>query len=178
MENNDVISKYGVTLKRLTHDKIELVRNWRNDPKISQYMGTRNYITAEMQEKWFERINNKYNYHFIINYDMEEVGSVNIQNVDFSDKCGEPGIFIYDDKYLNTDVGVRSNLCMLYFAFETLKLDYLYIHVMSDNKRALQFNKAFGYIMQEGEENKVKQRLTLTKERYQEYSKRLIAMLR
>jgi hypothetical protein len=37
---------------------------------------------------------------------------------------------------------------------------------MSDNKRALQFNKAFGYMMQKGEENKVKQWLTLTMERY------------
>ena len=37
--------KYGITLKRLTVDKIELVRNWRNDPKISQYMEFRDYIT-------------------------------------------------------------------------------------------------------------------------------------
>ena len=45
--------KYGVKLERLTADKIELVRNWRNDPKISQYMEFRDHITAEMQKKWF-----------------------------------------------------------------------------------------------------------------------------
>ena len=32
------VIKYGVCLNRLTETDIELVRNWRNDPKISQYM--------------------------------------------------------------------------------------------------------------------------------------------
>jgi RimJ/RimL family protein N-acetyltransferase len=179
MENNAVISKYGVTLKRLTLDKIELVRNWRNDPKISQYMEFRDYITSEMQGKWFERINNKYNYYFIINYDMEEIGLVNIKDVDFYNRCAESGIFIYNDKYLNTDIGFRSALCNTDFAFEVLKLDYLYGHVMSDNKRALRFNKAFGCVLQGGGgEDKVKQRLILKKDIYFEYRKRLIAMLK
>jgi hypothetical protein len=54
--------KYGVKLERLTADKIELVRNWRNDPKISQYMEFRDHITAEMQKKWFASVDNENNY--------------------------------------------------------------------------------------------------------------------
>ena len=51
MKENLVIEGYGVKLKRLTHDKIELLRQWRNDPKIQQYMIYREEITPEMQEK-------------------------------------------------------------------------------------------------------------------------------
>jgi RimJ/RimL family protein N-acetyltransferase len=180
MENDNVmeISKYGVMLRKLILDKIELVRNWRNDPKISKYMEFRDYITPEMQKKWFEKINNNFNYYFIVIYNQEEIGLVNIKDIDFSSKCGEPGIFIYNDKYLTTDVGFRSALCNMDFAFETLKLDYLSGHIMAGNKRALRFNKAFGYILADGEESKEKQRYILAKERYFECRKKLIAMLR
>jgi RimJ/RimL family protein N-acetyltransferase len=180
MENDNVkeISKYGVTLKRLTIDKIELVRNWRNDPKISQYMDFRDYITPEMQKKWFEKINNAFNYYFIIVYNHEEIGLINLRDVDFLGKCAEPGIFIYEDKYLVTDIGFRSALCNADFAFEMLKLNHLSGHIMANNKRALRFNKAFGYVLAEGEENKEKQRYILTKERYFECRKKIVAMLR
>ena len=67
------LEKYGVTLKQLTHDKIELVREWRNDPKISQYMEYREYITSEMQEKWFEETNNDKNYFFLIEFEGKEI---------------------------------------------------------------------------------------------------------
>ncbi len=45
MDDNLILENYGVRLKRLTHDKIELLRQWRNDPKIQQYMFYREYIT-------------------------------------------------------------------------------------------------------------------------------------
>jgi RimJ/RimL family protein N-acetyltransferase len=180
MENNYMteISKYGVTLKRLTFNKIELVRNWRNDPKISQYMEFRDYITPEMQEKWFAKINNDCNYYFIVIYNADEIGLVNIKDVDFSNRCAESGIFIYDDRYLNTDIGVRSALCNVDFAFDILNLDYLNGHVMANNKRAIRFNKAFGSKLAEGEENEEKQRYILTKEKYFECRKRLVSMLK
>jgi RimJ/RimL family protein N-acetyltransferase len=179
MENNlTEISKYGVTLRRLTSEKIELVRNWRNDPKISQYMEFRDYITPEMQRKWFTKINNAFNYYFIIVYNYEEIGVVNIKDVDFFNKCAEPGIFIYEDKYLVTDIGFRAQLCNMDFAFETLKLDYFYGYVMIYNKRALRFSKALGYTLAEGEADKMKQRHILTKENYFECRKKIIAMLK
>jgi RimJ/RimL family protein N-acetyltransferase len=175
MENN--ITKYGVVFKRLTFDKIEMVRNWRNDTKVSQYMDFRDYITPQMQEKWFETINNNHNYYFIIEFNTEEIGLVNIKNINFFDKCGESGIFIYDNKYLNTDVGIRCGLCQVDFAFEELKLNYLYGHIMNNNKRAIRFNRAFGCILDENQEGKEKQRYLLYRDKYFEHRARLIGML-
>ena len=86
------LEKYGIILKRLTYDKIELVRNWRNDPKISQYMEFRDYITLEMQEKWFQKINNDNNFFFIIEYEGKEIGIANIKDIEYKEKTGEAGI--------------------------------------------------------------------------------------
>ena len=66
MNQYSSISKYDVDLHRLTKDKIEEVRQWRNDPKISQFMEYRDYITPEMQDAWFKRIDNDRNYYYII----------------------------------------------------------------------------------------------------------------
>lgn len=158
------ISGYGVTLRRLTEDKIEMVRNWRNDPKIQQYMEFRDYITPEMQKKWFERINNDNNYYFIIVYEGKEIGLINIRDINYEMKDGEPGIFIYDDDYLNTDVPMRASFCLGDFVWNTLKLEKEYIHVLKSNKRAIKNNLFFGFSLLPGQENVENQEYVLTRE--------------
>jgi len=161
-----ILKKYGVVLNRLTHDKIELVRNWRNDPKIAKYMEFRDYITPEMQEKWFKTIDNDNNYFFIIEYEGKEIGLSNLKDIDWEQKIGEGGIFIYDDTYLNSDVSFRVSLCGLDFDFETLNLERVKAHILSDNKRAIQYNKMLGFELQPNQENIENQLYYLEKEKY------------
>ena len=137
--------KYGVKLVRLTADKIELVRNWRNDPKISQYMEFRDHITPEMQKKWFASIDNENNYYFIINYKGGDVGLTNVKDVDYAKKTGEGGIFIYEDSLLNSDIPFRVIFALNDFCFEELGLETMVAHIMDDNQRAIDFNLVLGY---------------------------------
>lgn len=149
----ELLKKYGVILRRLTHDKIELVRRWRNDPKISQFMEYRDEITPEMQEKWFQKIDNNNNYYFLIEIDNKEIGLINVRDVDYENKQGEPGIFIWDDEYLNSTVSFQACLCLTDFCFEDLGMQKLIIHVLKDNKRAIEFNKVFGYKLASAQED-------------------------
>lgn len=164
MEENLVLTGYGVTLRRLTHDKIEMLRQWRNDPKIQKYMLYRETISPEMQERWWQNINNENNYYFIIEYNGKEVGCTNIKDVDYEKKCGEPGIFIYDEEYLNSDVPMRASFCLGDFIWNTLHLDYQYIHVLKNNFRAIQYNKFFGYKLISGHDDDESQMYVLTHE--------------
>lgn len=145
MEENLVLEGYGVTLRRLTHDKIEMLRQWRNDPKISQYMFYREYITPEMQERWFANLDKKCNYYFIIEYEGKEVGCINIRAIDWKTKTGEPGIFIYDDTYIDSDVAMRANFCLGDWAWNDLGIEHMTIEVQRSNRRAMQMNIASGY---------------------------------
>ena len=119
-----------------------------------------------MQRDWFESINNNNNFYFIVNYENQDIGLVNIKDVDYEKKTGEPGIFIYPDEYQNGDISFRCALCNMDFAFEQLNLDYVYGHVLRDNKRAKRFNSAFGYQIASDQENLTKQLYILTRERY------------
>ena len=59
-----IINQYGVTLKRVEEQDIELIRKWRNYPSIRKQMGYQKIITKKRQKEWFRKINNKYNYYF------------------------------------------------------------------------------------------------------------------
>lgn len=173
MDQNLTLKGYGVTLRRLTHDKIEMLRQWRNDPKIQQFMIYRDYITPEMQEKWFERINNDNNFYFIIEYEGREVGLINIKDVDYEKKTGEPGMFLYDDNLWNLDVGMRASLCHSDFVWDTLGLETMYIHVLASNTRALQYNLLFGYEVVPGYEQEENKMLIITREKAMQPNPRL-----
>lgn len=145
IDKNLTLADYGVTLRRLTHDKIEMLRQWRNDPKIQQFMVYQEYITPEMQEKWFERINNNNNFYFIIEYADREVGMINIKDVDYEKKTGENGVFIFEDKYRSTDLSYRSFLVMYDWIFiANCFIDSAYAHVQRINTSSIRLGEFLG----------------------------------
>lgn len=172
-----IISNYGVTLKRLTEDKIELVRNWRNDPKISQYMEYKGHITPEMQANWFKKIDNENNHYFIIEYEGKDVGLINIRDVDFVEQEGEGGIFIYDDALLNSTISFQSVLALLDFGFQDLKLKRMTAQILKDNKRAIQYNKALGFKIEPNQEEIYNQLYVLNREDFEKKKKNILKLL-
>lgn len=174
----ETLSKYGVTLHLLTHDKIELLRTWRNHPKIQKRMEFREEITPEMQEKWFKKISTSgRDFYYIIEYQGKEIGCINIRDVDFEKGEGEPGIFIWDDDYLGTDVPTRASFCMGDFVWDVLKLKREVIHVLKDNKQAILYNKQKGFKLSPNQEDVYNQEYTLTAEDAAKKSKRIKAFL-
>lgn len=172
-----VIEKYGVFLKRLNEDKIEMIRIWRNSPSISQFMEYRETITPEMQKEWFRKINNDNNFYFIIHYDNKEIGLINLKDVDYFEKVAECGIFIYDKDFLNSTISIRSTLAICDFAFEHLKLDSITTHVLSDNKNAITYNKFFGSVIEANQENIYNQRYVRKREVYYKKREKILKML-
>lgn len=123
-----------------------MLRQWRNDPKIQQYMFYRETITPEMQEKWFQKINNDHNFYFIIEYEGKEIGCVNIKDVDYEKKCGETGIYLYDSNFEHRGVACKSYMSLIEFCFKSLCLKFLIAHVLLDNESSINFHIKIGYI--------------------------------
>lgn len=168
------ISDYDISLVLLTEDKIEMVRQWRNDPKIQQFMEYRDTITPEMQRKWFDKLNNgKDNFYFILQYKGEDVGLINVKDVDYKRKTGESGIFIYEDKYLNTDISYRAHLTMFDYFFNELDFESLYSHILKTNKRAQRFTLFLGGVLADNQENVENQLYFISKESYTNNNNRI-----
>lgn len=163
------LEDYGVILRQLSHDRIETVRQWRNHPKIQQYMEYREEITPEMQERWYQRISNKNNYFFILEYCGKCVGLINIRDIDKNRTYGESGIFIWDDDVLRSGVAVKAGLTMYDFAFNDLNLDYLVAHIYNTNPASIKYHAKFGFKLSKIKNNlniPVNQLYKLTKEDY------------
>lgn len=139
------ISRYGITLERLKKEQIDLVREWRNDSKIAQYMFYKGEITAAMQQEWFESIDNEQNFFFLIHYKNSPVGLINISSIDWENKTAYTGLFIYDDKFLASDVPVMASLAMLDVFFILFDLQSVYAKVKGNNKAAHNYNSSLGF---------------------------------
>ena len=85
------IEQYGIILKRLEFEDIELVRRWRNHPKIRKRMSFKKHISKEMQKAWFDSINNKYNYYFLIEYQGRYIGVIDNKKINEEDFTAEGG---------------------------------------------------------------------------------------
>lgn len=162
------IQKYGVTLKRITEDDIELLRQWRNSEHVNRYMEYREHITPEMQQKWFQSINNYNNFYYLIIHKDEYVGLINEKNIDREgDGTSESGLFIANEKYKKTHIPLLASLILLEINFYILGGNISYIRTLRENKEAITYNKSLGYLLCEGQEDVQNQKYYLSPERFE-----------
>lgn len=156
-----IVKQYGVTYKRVQESDIELIRYWRNRDFIRNTMQFQEYITPFMQKEWFKKINNPFNYYFIVEYEEKKIGLINCKDTN-EQRVAEGGIFLWDQSYWNTMIPAYASLTMLEVVFEEIKSgDTSVITVLKSNTRALQFNQLLGYQIYYEDEKVYKLKLTL-----------------
>lgn len=87
----DSFSRYGVELKRLSENELEMLRQWRNMPRIAKEMKIQNgkEITKEEQIAWFESVKNKSDAFYYISYlKGEAIGYNAIKNIKWQNGGG------------------------------------------------------------------------------------------
>ncbi len=167
------ICKYGITLSRLRQEDIEIVREKRNSEEVSRYMEFREEITSEMQQKWFDSINNFENFYYIIEYKGSKIGLLNDKNMDWAARTSESGLFLWDESYINTIVPVLASLCLLEVGFYYLNWNTSYIKVLHKNQHAIDYVTSLGYVLGTGQENTDNQQYYLTKELFETWGKKI-----
>lgn len=168
-----IIEKYGIRLKRIAKDDLELIREKRNSYAISSKMIYQKMITTTEQIKWFESVDNFHNFYYLISYNNEAIGMINDKNVDWNKKVSEAGLFIWEKRYLNTIVPSLASLCLLEVGFEILDWNETSIEVLKSNSDAIIFNKQVGFIEFENGQKKVA-RFKLSRQRYDAKARNLI----
>jgi len=162
-----IVEQYGVKYVRVTEQDIELIRYWRNQPFIRDSMQFKEYITPEMQKIWFKKINNKYNYYFVIEVDNKKIGLLNCKDAEPNTRIAEGGIFLWDQTYWGSPIAGFAALTMLQCIFEIFKSgDSSIVTVAKTNIRALNFNIKIGYEIKNESTKSDFLKLILTKEMY------------
>ena len=151
-----VLEGYQVKLVTIDASDLDMLRLWRNDPKISQHMLSQDIISKEQQERWFEKVSQDSSQrHFIIWYKDKPIGAANLKALDGksleSTSAIEPGLYIYEDKYRANLLAFAPTLLLNDFSFYDIGVEKLKAVVLAENQAALNYNQKLGYkIVNEG----------------------------
>jgi RimJ/RimL family protein N-acetyltransferase len=166
-----IVNGFGITLERLTEKDLALVREKRNSKLVAQFMEFQDYITAEMQQEWFNSINNIHNLYYIISYKNKKIGLINGAKIDWIKmETGSGGIFIWEEELWQTTVPLMANLVLMDLSL-LFGLKKSFIKVMNDNKRAIQYNLSLGYTVWAADATEKSKIYVLDNARYLEKTK-------
>ena len=141
----EIIANYGITLEPLKINTIETVRLWRNQIEVSQFMEFQNEISKEEQLIWFEKIQNSNSEYYIIKKEEQQIGLIHLNQIDYTTKSGEAGLFIGDNKFNGTGITLGASILLLEYAFNKLGLDTIFAKVKNSNSNAINYNKLLGF---------------------------------
>jgi len=145
------LQRYGVTLETLKPDHLEMVRLWRNQDFVRNYMQFQDALSREDQEKWFAELDMNRNLYWIIRTHEYPIGLIQIKEVDLETSSGEAGIFVGEPSYLEMPQPMLAILFMMELAFNALGLKKLQAKIKSGNQHAISFNQKLGYELVPGQ---------------------------
>lgn len=147
MTVNPLFQRYGVTLKPLTADDLEMVRHWRNSPEIAQHMIDQTHISKAMQRDWFNGLCDDHSRIYWVAWFKEQpIGVVSLVNIDKIAGTAEPGMYIYPSHYRNNIVPFCVAFILNDYAFEEIGLSLLLGKIFTDNESSIRFHEKCGYV--------------------------------
>lgn len=169
-----IYTKFNIRLTLLKEEDIEQVRLWRNDTLVVNNYEFREYITPEMQKKWFDSIRNIHNTYFVIEYKGRKVGVINAKNINWEQQSLESGIFIPDPEVYQTQVPAIVSLMMTDLLFKVFDWKTISAHVMRHNLSVIRYNKSLGYELCDGQDGVENQLYRLSRENFTKKAARIL----
>jgi UDP-4-amino-4,6-dideoxy-N-acetyl-beta-L-altrosamine N-acetyltransferase len=138
------------SLRAIRPEDMEMIRLWRNLPKVADYMFTDHVIGPEEHAAWFSRVlkdpSCKY---WIIVCDGEDVGVANLYEIDPVNRRCSWGFYVASPNVRGKNVGTHAEYTVLNYVFDQLKFEKLCCPVFSFNRGVIELHRRFGFV-QEG----------------------------
>jgi len=136
----------NISLKKLTEEDIELVRNWRNSPEVANFMYNDSPISYDQQIKWFGKINNDRTcIYWIIEFEGKKLGLASVTGIDRTLSSCYWAFYLGDLTVRNSGVGAKIEYNVLEYVFSELQLNKLRCEVFVTNDRVIKMHEKFGF---------------------------------
>ncbi len=168
------ISNYGVELLSITESDLEMVRNWRNQSDVADFMFFQEGISPEMQQKWFNSLDES-SIYLIIQQEGVKIGVINVKDINWRTRTGEAGIYIGDSSYRNSAVPMQAVFAMMDAFFFEFNFAKLKATVRQENEDGIDFNVQLGYRVDSKDNERVK--LYIFKNLYEDARTKFIPVL-
>lgn len=150
MNENLRLTGQTVTLRRMTRDDAQNVVRWRSDPEVAAQMFSEP-PTLERHLQWFDRSSgsdSRSDFIICVHSTGEEtpVGTIGLSAIDLRHSRAEYGILLGDARVVGRGVAAQASRLLLDYAFTTLDLRRVFLHVFSDNTRAIRLYGRIGFV--------------------------------
>lgn len=127
-----------IKFKKMTEKDQEKLRRWRMLPEVTKYLLSDPVITPEQQKEWYESVKDGKKYKcWIVNVDGNDIGFVNLADIDENSRRADPGMFICEKEYRGKGLAKPIMLNLMRHAFEELNFNKIYGPVIADNGAAV-----------------------------------------
>lgn len=137
-----------VSIRPITKQDTPLILKWRNKDSIRKNFIYQEQLTEEIHNEWLQnKILTRKAMQFIIIYTKNEepIGSIYLSHIDEQNKQAELGIFIGEDRYRGKGFGEQAILLIKQYAFDTLRLNRIYLRLVKKNHIAFSCYKKCGF---------------------------------
>lgn len=122
-----------VSVKRCN---LERLRNWRNEPELRKYFREYREISPEMQEKWFQKIQNdpdQVNFEIRTEFGTKLIGHCGLYYIDWRARHAEFGVYIGNKEFRSGGYGSDALRTLFKYGFNDLNLNKIHCEVYSNN---------------------------------------------
>ncbi len=147
-------------LRTMTHDDLDVVRQWRNAPETREKMFTTHEIKPDEHAAWFERVQRDDTKRFyVVNIEDKDIGMVSFTGI--SREIGRAEWGFYKAPNAPAGVGLFMLNAALNHAFDTLGLKQVDSRVLATNPKVLHLHNKLGFteigeaIAYDGDENAI-----------------------
>jgi RimJ/RimL family protein N-acetyltransferase len=137
--------RFGVTLRRLERNHLEIVRRWRNSDWVRPNMRHRSVVEPGDQARWFEGLDPRNDWYFMAHVSDAAFALFHLKAVDWTRETAESGGFVGDPAFIGRPEPAQATLALMDFAFLLLSLDSLEAQYQTALPRIMRFNDQLGY---------------------------------
>jgi UDP-4-amino-4,6-dideoxy-N-acetyl-beta-L-altrosamine N-acetyltransferase len=143
---SEILGQGVFCLREIRVDDRDKIYRWRNSPAVAKYMFTDQQITEVEHCLWFDAaLKNSNRKYWIIVYDKEEVGLVNIYNIDNLNKRCCYASYIVSEDLRGKGIGALTEYYILMYLFEDLGFNKVCAEVLAFNKAGINVHKSLGF---------------------------------
>lgn len=143
---SEILGKGIFYLRGLRPDDRDKVYNWRNSPDVARYMFSDHQISKEEHARWFDAaIKDPRRKCWVMVYNKEEVGLVNLTDIDETNKRGCYASYIVREDLRNRRIGTLAEYYILKYFFEELGFNKISAEVFTFNHAGINVHKSLGF---------------------------------
>jgi diamine N-acetyltransferase len=138
----------GLSLRPPTLADAELLLSWENDNEVVELSAHEGGLSLKDIEQYISSINDVYldkQLRFIIHAQGQDLGTLDIFDVDFEAESAHVGILIADKSKRKAGIGTEAMNLLIAYCSDVLKLCTLFAEVQASNAGSQTFFKRLGF---------------------------------